>query len=148
MSNSLTRFTPFNDLVRFDPFRAAESMLGDMRLSSPWRALEAEPRMRMDVEETEQAYLVRAELPGVQKEDIKITVDGDDVSITADCRREQDQQRGTSMCSERFVGQYYRRFTLPQEVDDSKAEAKCHDGILELTLPKRPGSTSRQISIQ
>jgi HSP20 family protein len=148
MANNLTRFEPFNDLARFDPFRNFDSMFSDFRMPTALRSLDLDSRIRMDVQEAEQSFLVRAELPGVNKSDIKVAINGDEVTISAESHRDHDEKFGTMMCSERYAGQYYRRFSLPQDVDDSKAKAKFQDGILELTLPKRPGTGGKQVHIQ
>jgi HSP20 family protein len=148
MANNLMRFDPFGDIARFEPFRNISEFFKDFRMTPGWRDLEAEPRIRMDLSETEQAYVVKAEIPGVKKEDIKVAIDGNQVSISAEVRKEEDQKSGSMVRSERYYGQQYRSFTLPQEVDDEKTEAKYQDGMLELTLPKKPGTTSKQIAIQ
>lgn len=144
---NLTRFNPLSDMVRFSPFRNLDEFLEDFPLMSG--GMEAAPRMRMDISETDQAFTVNAEIPGVKKEDIKIAIEGDKVSIRAESKREtEEKQQGNIMRSERYYGQQYRSFTLPQAVDDSKAEAKYQDGILTLTLPKRQGGTAKQLTVQ
>lgn len=144
---NLTRFNPLSDMVRFSPFRNLDEFLEDFPLMSG--GTEAAPRMRMDISETDQAFTVNAEIPGVKKEDIKIAIEGDKVSIRAESKREtEEKQQGNIMRSERYYGQQYRSFTLPQAVDDSKAEAKYQDGILTLTLPKRQGGTAKQLTVQ
>ncbi len=148
MANNLMRFDPFGDISRFDPFSNLEGVLKDFRMLPALRGLEAEPRIRMDLSETDNAYLVKAEIPGVKKDDIKVAIDGNQVSVSAEIRKEEDKKSASMVRSERYYGQQYRSFTLPQEVDDTKAEAKYSDGILELTLPKKAGSGGKQITIQ
>ena len=148
MTNNLMRFDPFGDIARFEPFRNMEDFFRDFRMMPALRGMEAEPRIRMDVSETDQAYMVKAEIPGVKKEDIKVAIDGNQVSVSAEVREEKTQKSESMIRSERYYGQQSRSFILPQEVDDTKAEAKYHDGILELTLPKKPGTGSKQLSIQ
>lgn len=148
MTNNLMRFDPFSDIARFEPFRNMEDFFRDFRMMPALRGMEAEPRIRMDVSESDQAYMVKAEIPGVKKEDIKVAIDGNQVSVSAEVREEKTQISESMIRSERYYGQQSRSFTLPQEVDDTKAEAKYHDGILELTLPKKPGTGSKQLPIQ
>ncbi len=148
MANNLMRFDPFGDIARLEPFRNIEELLKDFRMMPTLRGIESEPRIRMDVSETDQAYMVKAEIPGVKKDDIKVAIDGNQVSISAEVQKEEEKKSGTMMRSERYYGQQYRSFTLPQAVDDSKAEAKYQDGMLELTLPKKQGAGGKQISIQ
>lgn len=144
---NIMRFDPFGDIARFEPFRNIDDLLKDFRMMPTVRGIESEPRIRMDVSETDKAYLVKAEIPGVKKDDIKVAIDGNQVSITAEVKKEDEKKTGSMIRSERYYGQEYRSFTLPQEVDDTKAEAKYQDGMLELTLPKKPGTGGKQLAI-
>ena len=145
---NIMRFDPFGDIARLDPFRNIDDLLKDFRLTPTLRGVESEPRIRMDVSETDQAYLVKAEIPGVKKDDIKVAIEGNQVSITAEVKKEEEKKSGNMIRGERYYGQQYRSFTLPQEVDDTKADAKYQDGMLELTLPKKPGTGSKQLAIK
>jgi HSP20 family protein len=142
MASNLTRFVPFSELTRLDPFRGLEEIFNQSM---------TEPRIgmtpRMDVTETDQAYIVKAEIPGVKKDDIKVNVDGNQVSISAQTQQEAQQQGENLLVTERSWGQYYRSFTLPQPVDDTQANAEYHDGILELTLPKKTGGTAKTLAV-
>lgn len=148
MANNLVRFDPISDIARLDPFRSLDDFFRDFRMMPALRGMEAEPRIRIDMSENDQAYLVKAEIPGVKKEDIKVSIDGNQVSLSAEVRKEEEDTSANMMRSERFYGQQYRSFTLPQEVDDTQAEARYQDGILMLTLPKRPGTGGKQLTIQ
>ena len=102
-----------------------------------WEAEEEAPQMRMDVTETDTGYMVKAEIPGVRKEDIHVEVEGPRVMITAEAKKEKEEKKeGRVIRSERMYGYASRSFTLGQEVDRAKAEAKYVDGVLTLTLPK------------
>lgn len=145
---NIIRFDPFGDIVRFEPFRNIDDLFKDFRAMPALRGVESEPRIRMDVSETDQAYLVKAEIPGVKKDDIKVAIDGNQVSITAEVKKEEEKKSGSMIRSERYYGQQYRSFTLAQDVDDTKAEAKYQDGMLELTLPKKPGTGGKQLAVK
>lgn len=145
MANSLTRFDPFSELARLDPFRGFDEVFNQSLMGPRLRTGGMTPRM--DVSETDKEYVVKAEVPGVKKEDIKVNVDGNQVSISAQTQQESEQKTETMLCTERSWGQYYRSFTLPQAVDDSKAKAEYHDGILELTLPKKTGGSAKTLAI-
>jgi HSP20 family protein len=107
------------------------------------------PRAKVDVAEKNGAYVVTAELPGVRKEDIHVAIDGAQVTIEAEARREKEASKDErTLHSERAYGRLARSFTLPQEVDDSRAQAKFKDGVLELTLPKKAEAQRKQITIQ
>ena len=104
---------------------------------------------RVEVSENEQAYVIRAEIPGVRKDDINISIDGDQVAISAEVKNEKDAKDGERVLrSERYYGKVYRAFALGQPVDENGANAKYSDGILELTLPKKAATQAKRISIQ
>jgi HSP20 family protein len=106
-------------------------------------------QFRVDVSENETAYTIRAEIPGVKKEDINISIDGDQVAITAEVKNEKEAKDGErTLRRERYYGKVQRAFQLGQPVDDNSASAKYVDGILELTLPKKAATSARRISIQ
>ena len=138
-----------SNIVRTDPFDVAfrdffRNMLRPTRLD-----LETtEPEIRLDLKETEKAYMVHAEIPGVSKEDIDVSIDGSLVSIRAEVRREKEEKGETMLRSERYYGAMTRSFTLATEVDEKAATAKYSDGVLELMLPKKPGGTTRRVQVQ
>jgi len=146
---NMTRFDPFNELVRFTPLRGMEDFFRMPRMRSFLPDLPTEPEMKMDVSEDEKAYRVKAEVPGVKKEDIHVAVEGNQVSISAEIKREKEEKKGeTVLRSERYYGMQSRSFTLMHDVDQEKAEAKYQDGILELMLPKRNGVATKQLAVK
>jgi len=107
-----------------------------------------ETGIRLGATEDAEAYRIIAEIPGVRKEDIRVAVEGDSVSITAEVRQEKLAQESERMVRrERYFGQLSRSFTLPQPVDDSAAQASYTDGVLKLTLPKRDASRFKRIIV-
>ncbi|HEX7218606.1 MAG TPA: Hsp20/alpha crystallin family protein [Burkholderiales bacterium] len=141
---TVTRFDPFNDLVDdlFKGFLVRP-------VAYEGRGAEALPRMKVDVAEQNGAYTVTAELPGVKKEDIQVTIDGSQVTLAAEVKREREASQDERVLhTERVYGKVSRSFTLPQEVDEASAEAKFRDGVLELKLPKKAAAQRKQISIQ
>ena len=141
---NITRFDPFNDLVD-DLFKGF--LVRPVAYDGGGETL---PRMKVDVAEKNGAYTVTAELAGVKKDDIQVTIDG--ARSHADRRSEAREGSGrrTSACCtpSATFGKVSRSFTLPQEVDEAKAEAKFSDGVLELTLPKKAAAARKQITIQ
>ena len=106
-------------------------------------------RVKVDVTEKNGGYMVHAELPGAKKEDIQLTIDGAQVTLAAEIKREKDVEDGERVLhTERLYGKVSRSFTLPQEVDEAAAQAKFADGVLELTLPKKAAAARKQINIQ
>lgn len=147
MANNLTRFDPFTELARFEPFSGIDEWLRDFNLRPALRDWKMEPRIKLDVSETDTDYVVNAEIPGVRKEDIKVDVEGNQVSIRAELKRESEEKNGKLLRSERFYGEQQRSFTLAHEIDDEKVSAKYGEGVLVLTLPKKAGKAGRQITV-
>jgi HSP20 family protein len=104
---------------------------------------------RLDMSETEQAYEIQADMPGVDKEDLKVAIDHQRVTIEGECRKANERREGENVVySERSARKFMRSFTLPTEVDDTAAQAKLENGVLHLTLPKKQGSEARRLTIQ
>ncbi len=147
---NITRLNPFGEVTRFDPFMDINSMLNGVMLRPGLRglALDDEPQIRMDVSEQDESYMVKAEIPGVRKEDIQVSIEGNWVSISADVKKEIEAKEGEKMLrSERCYGKISRSFTLDNEVDQNTAQAKYADGVLEIRLPKKSVSTPTKIAI-
>lgn len=106
-------------------------------------------RIRIDVSESDQSYLVKAELPGMRRDDVNVAVNGNRVTISGEYREEKGagEQEDRVLWSERFVGRFERSFQLPQAIDDNAAQAKYIDGVLELTLPKKEAKGTRRLEI-
>ncbi len=114
-----------------------------------WDAAPNAPQIRIDVTEDAAGYVVKAEIPGVRKEDIDVRIDGPQVSISAEVKKEsEDRKEGRVLRSERYYGYVSRAFTLASDVDQSQAVAKYQDGVLELKLPKKATTESRKLSVQ
>lgn len=106
--------------------------------------------IKIDVTENDKDYEVRAEIPGAKKEDIRISVDGNFVSISAEAKKEKEEKTkaGRLLVRETSYGAVSRGFSLGSEIDDKGVVAKLEDGILKLTLPKREGAKTRRIEVQ
>jgi HSP20 family protein len=107
-------------------------------------------QIKIDVAENDGSYTVHADLPGVKKEDINVRIDGNMVQIDASTRQEKDAKDagGRVLRSERYYGSVSRTFSLAQDVDNEKAEAKFENGVLTLQLPKRQSRQSQKLAIQ
>ena len=106
--------------------------------------------MRVDVSEKDGTYTVRADLPGVKREDINVRIDGNIVQIDAEVKRDKDTKDsgGKVLRSERYYGAVSRAFTVAQDVDESKAVAKYENGVLTLELPKKATTESKRLTVQ
>jgi HSP20 family protein len=142
---NLTRFDPLS----LDPvselfqgfFRPMRSMLTtqDNELAS----------MKIDVTENESAYSVKAELPGVEKQDIDVQIDGRVVSINAKVERNKEEKEGERVIRrERYSGTFSRSFALDGEVDEANAKAEYKDGVLSLSLPKKTSGDRKRLTVE
>ena len=139
---NITRFTPFDDTLD-ELFRGF--FVRPVSIEGPAGAAQ----FRVDVSESDTAYTLRAEIPGVKKNDISITIDGDTVAIGTEVKNEKDVKNGDQVLrSERYYGKMYRAFALGQAVDETAAAAKYSDGVLELTLPKKAAVQAKRVTVQ
>lgn len=141
---NITRYDPFAELTHF-----GDDFFKGFMLHPVFRgATEMEPQIRLDVAEDDKAYTVNAEIPGVSKDDIKVSIDGNQVSISAETKQEKEEKEGKRVLrSERYYGRVARSFSLADDVDEDAAVASYQDGVLQLTLPKKPGGRAKSISI-
>jgi HSP20 family protein len=139
---AITRYNAFNDAID-------ELFSGFLARPLSFEAPAGAAQFRVDVSENEKGYTMRAEIPGVKKEDIHITIDGDTVAIGAEVKSEKEVKNGDRVLrSERQYGKVYRAFTLGQAVDETAATAKYSDGVLEVTLPKKAEAQAKRVTIQ
>jgi len=141
-----------NELRLFDPLALEPFEESFRSLMKPWwrsEAMEAAPRIKLDLIERDDSYAVKAEIPGVRKEDIDIRVEGNLVTISAEMKKEKEEKKeGRVLRRERQEGYASRSFTLACPVDDGKAEAKFVDGVLELTLPKKAPTSTKRLAVK
>lgn len=102
----------------------------------------------LDVTESAQNWSVKLDLPGVAKEDVKISIDGKQVSVEAEIRKDEQRKEGDRVIyRERTVSRYARSFSLPADVDQSESGAKLENGVLTLTLAKKRASQAAQLTV-
>ncbi|MDP2155818.1 MAG: Hsp20/alpha crystallin family protein [Sulfuricella sp.] len=141
---NITRYDPFD--VAFEPF---DDLVKGFFRPVRFEGVTQQMQIKMDLKEDDKAYHVHAEIPGVKKEDIHVTIEGNQVSISAETKKEKEEKEGEKVLrSERYYGKVYRSFTLGHEVDDAKATAKYNEGVLELTLPKKATTSAKKLAIQ
>lgn len=141
------------NLTRRDPY-AIDDLFDDLMKGFFVRPVhypaeaQAMANIKLDVHESDTAYVVEAEIPGAKKEEIHITIDGGTVTISAEIKRESEQKEGDKVLrSERYYGKLYRGFTLGQDIDEANAKARFENGILTLTLPKKTAAAAKKLSI-
>jgi HSP20 family protein len=145
---NISRYDPFS-LARTDPFGDIDDLFKGFFMRPVFMEGQPQMQIKMDVKEDDNAYTVHADIPGVKKEDIHVSIEGNQVSISAETKTEKEEKKGEKVLrSERYFGKVARSFTLAHEVDDTKAQAKYSDGVLELTLPKKAATSAKKLAIQ
>jgi len=139
------------NLVSYDPF--AETGLDELfrGFFTPVRFEGAKTpvTIKMDVTETEDGYMIHAEMPGVNKEDINVEIEGNQVTITGDMKREWEKKEGDKVLrSERYFGNVYRSFTVPAELNEALCEAKFVNGVLALKLVRKLPVAGKKLPVR
>lgn len=130
-----------------DPFRDVENQFWEL-FARPARAMFEVPDMKVDISEDDKAYQIKADVPGAKKEDIKVKIDGNRVFIGAEVTKDEESKNGKTLISSERATRQYRAFTLAQDIDSDKAEAKYLDGVLDLTLPKKPSAKATDVQVK
>ena len=146
MARNLMTWDPLRDVstMREDMERLFDSMLGRY----PREREQALWAPAVDVEETNDAMVIRAELPGMKREDIKVRVAEDTVTISGERKHEAEQKDRTFHRVERAYGTFQRTIVLPVSVQGDKAAASYKSGVLELVLPKAERVKAREITVE
>lgn len=139
------------DLTRYDPSSTDLDDLFQGLFVRPVRfERESVPQLRikLDVKASNDAYTIDAELPGVERDDIHVDVDGNRVTISAEVKKESEERKGeTLLRSERYFGKLERSFALDSDIDEAKAQAKYSDGVLKLVLPKKSRVSGKRLAV-
>ena len=138
------------NIMRYDPFDDMDDLLKGLFVRPMRFDLDVAPQMRMkiDVTKVEDTYTVKAEIPGVKKDDVQVSIDGNEVTISGEIKKESEEKKGEEVLrSERYYGKVSRSFTLPHDVDEAKVVAKYADGVLKVTLPMKIRSASKKITV-
>jgi len=101
-----------------------------------------------DISETEQEYLIRAELPAVKKEDVKVTLDEGMITISGERKEEKETKEEKFHRVESFRGAFSRSFSVPDNIDQKGIRAESRDGVLTVHLPKTKASTAKTVEVQ
>lgn len=140
--------TRLPSLFAADPFALDDAFRSFMR-PLRWEPAPEAPQIKIDVSEADDAYTVKAEIPGVRKEDIHVTIENNQVTIGAEVKKETELKEGERVLrSERYSGSVYRSFTVPVDLDETASTAKYENGVLELTLSKKPAIAGRKLTVQ
>lgn len=140
------------NVTRFDPFQLSNNDPFDEVFKGFFRPVRLEQtpavQIKIDVKEDERSYTVHADIPGAKKDDIHVTIEGNQVSISAETKQEKEIKEGEKVLrSERYYGKTSRSFALANDIDEAAAQAKYNDGVLELLLPKKTSAASKRLTI-
>ena len=144
MTTRMTRFDPFQGVPRWND--ALDRLFQDF-CAAPAAAETALLAPPLDVAEDEASISISTELPGLEKKDIEVSVKDGVLSIRGEKRMEEERREAKHHRIERRYGAFYRALSLPDSVDPDRVEAAFRNGVLRLTLPKRPESKPRSVSI-
>jgi HSP20 family protein len=138
------------NISRYEPYEVSDPLDNLFRgFFRPVQMDKEMPQIRMDVKEDEKNYAVHADMPGVAKDDIHVTIDGNTVSISAEVKKNTEQKEGEKVLRrERYFGRVSRSFALEHEVDEAAASARYQDGVLELLLPKKTAASAKRLNVQ
>jgi HSP20 family protein len=131
-------FRAMRDMLRWDPLREVEMVFGgDYQPFTP----------RFDVKETQEGYVFHADVPGVKEEDLEISLTGNRLTISGRREQEKKEQNEAFYATERSYGSFTRTFTLPDGTDAEHVNAELKNGVLALTIPKKPEVQPKKIAI-
>jgi HSP20 family protein len=151
LERGLETFNPFRMLDPFREFRlpfgtALEDVLAPLRAAMP--ALPQAWIPRADVRETEKEYIIDLALPGVRKDDVKVDVKDDVLTVTGEKKTEKEEKGKTWLRRESSYGSFQRCFALPEGLHPEDVKASCRDGVLTLTMRKPTDVKSRGVSVK
>ncbi|MFZ1364972.1 Hsp20/alpha crystallin family protein [Brachymonas denitrificans] len=142
MNSLMTRGSLFDDFFKdVAPGFFVKPLHGD--------PLPSASQIRIDVKETDKDFTVQADIPGVSKEDIHVSVEGSIVTLRAEIRQQDRQTEGEKVLrTERYYGEVSRSFQLPSDIDEANAKARYDNGVLCLTLPKKISSAPQRLTVE
>lgn len=143
------------NIARFEPWTFVDLLRRDLdRLSDPRRLggndheSVADWLPAVDIFEEKNRFLLRADLPGVDPEDINVSMDNGVLNLSGERRAEVRTEDASAQRIERVAGRFFRHFTLPETTDAEAITAKCSNGILEVSIPKLPEVQARRITVE
>ena len=141
---SLIRWEPFREMDEF--FRQYSPLMN--RLTRGVGDQDGEWMPRANISETDKEYLIKAELPEVRKEDVKITLENGVITISGERKQEKEHKDENEIRVESFYGSFTRSFSLPDNIDPNGVKAESKDGVLKVRIPKKEATRPKAITIQ
>lgn len=140
---NITRWEPFREMEdmfrQYSPF-FARALRGNGGEGGAWSPV-------ADITETDKEYLIKAQLPEVKKEDVKITLDSGVITIAGERRMEKEEKEANEIRVESFYGTFSRSFALPENIDAKAIQAEQKDGVLKVRIPKTKAEAAKKIAI-
>lgn len=136
-------------LIRWEPFREMDNFFRRYAATTGhhWRENGGNWTPVANITETEKEYLIKAELPEVKKEDVKVSLENGILTISGERRQEKPENTENEIRVESFYGAFLRSFALPDNVDEQAVCAESKDGVLRVHIPKKEPARSKQVSI-
>ncbi len=142
-------------LIKWEPLREIEDMFDRYTRAMGWPSDRGQELMatgdwspRVDISETDNEFLIKAEIPEVKKEDVKVSVDNGVLTIQGERKQEKEEKGEKFHRVERRYGNFVRSFTLPNNVDETKVKATFKDGMLNLQMPKTAETKPKAIEVK
>ena len=137
------------NITRFDPDDTFDDLFRGFWMRPVRAGGQQDVQIKLDVKEDDKAYTVQAEVPGVPKDDIHVSIEGNVVTLRAEVKQQDSQTQDEKVLrTERYYGSVARSFQLPGDIDQGHAKAKYDNGVLTLTLPKKLGGGSQRLAIE
>lgn len=143
------------NITKWEPMREMENMFDrySRSMGLPTSGVQellttADWAPRVDICETDNAYSINAEIPGIHREDVRVNIEDGVLSIQGERKEEKEEKGKRFHRIERSYGSFYRSFTLPENIDKSKIKASFHDGLLDLQIPKTKAVSSKAIEVK
>ena len=142
---TLVKFRSRNDL---SPWEYMDRMVKNFANEEDWPGFRCNWAPAVDISENDQNIVVRAEIPGINKDDVRLTVNNGTLTITGEKKQEKNDEKYNYCRNERMYGSFCRSFSLPSTIDSSKIKANYKDGILSISLPKVEAAKPKEIAIE
>ena len=143
---SLVRWEPFREMEDF--FRQYSPLFGRSAVPRTGGERDAEWAPAANISETDKEYLIKAELPEVKKEDVKITLENGVINISGERKQQKEEKGENEIRVESFYGTFSRSFSLPDNIDASGVRAESKDGVLKVRIPKKEMSKPKSVTVQ
>lgn len=143
-------------LAKWDPFREVDEIMDNYNKAMTWpsrqgrelKRFDADWAPKVDISETDDRFCIKAEIPGIKQDDVKISIEGHVLSVKGENKQEKEDKGERYHRIERYYGSFSRSFSLPENVDEENVEATFKDGLLILSIPKTEVAKPKSIEVK